>query len=85
MDLKKIKNTTLILSFYALIFIYFIIFFTKLHPITISDTDDWTYLFINRKAIPLWKNWNPIRILPEVLMPLISEISTYILGGGGLF
>lgn len=85
MDLKKIKNTTLILSFYALIFIYFIIFFTKLHPITISDTDDWTYLFINRKAIPLWKNWNPIRILPEVLMPLISEISTYILGGGDFF
>ena len=79
MDLKKIKNTTLVLSFYGLIFIYFIIFFTKIHPIMVSDTDDWNYFFNHRKAIPLWKNWNLVRVLPEVLMPLISEISTYVI------
>lgn len=45
----------------------------------VSDTDDWNYFFNHRKAIPLWKNWNPVRVLPEVLMPLISEISTYVI------
>lgn len=73
----ELKKRIFLASFYALIFIYFIVFFTKLHPIILSDTDDWLYAFKVREAIPLWKVWNPSRIFAETLMPVVSEICAY--------
>lgn len=79
MDLNKSKNKIFLIIFYMSIFIYFIIFYTKLHPIILSDTDDWLYAFNAREAVPLWKSWNPTRVLAETLMPLVSEICSYVI------
>lgn len=79
MDFKKIKNKNCSGIIYILVFAYFIVFFTKIHPIILSDTDDWLYAFSNREAIPLWRSWNPSRIFAETFMPVISEICTYLI------
>lgn len=55
-------------------FLIVLLFFTVVHPLYIYDMDDWTYVIQTRKEIPLWKNWNPTRVLPETLMPLTAEI-----------
>ena len=63
--------------FMGAIFVFVLMFFTQIHPIIIFDTDDWCYAYIHRSALPLWKAWNPIRIFPEVFMPLVSMIGVY--------
>lgn len=60
--------------FLITVFLSLFVFFTVVHPLYIYDGDDWTYIIQTRKAIPLWKNWNPTRVLPETLMPLVAEI-----------
>lgn len=57
----------------------FYYFFTRIHPIILSDTDDWFYAFNNREAVPLWKDWNPSRVFAEILMPFVSEICAYVI------
>lgn len=49
-------------------------FFIKIHPLYIYDTDDWTYISYSRPAWPTVKQWNPTKILPEILMPLSAEL-----------
>lgn len=51
-------------------------FFLHAHPIMIFDTDDWTYLSFTRssKLLPSKDEWNPIKVLPENLMPLSSYL-----------
>lgn len=49
-------------------------FFTVAHPLYIYDTDDWTYIASHRHALPMVQQWNPIKILPETLMPFVAEI-----------
>lgn len=61
--------------FILLVFIYIFIFFFYLHPITLSDTDDWIFLTHHRDAWPLWRGWNPIRVFAEVTIPAISNAS----------
>ena len=56
------------------VFIGFFIFFAVVHPLYVYDTDDWGYIIAQRKAIPIWKDWNPTRVLPETLMPLVAEL-----------
>lgn len=76
---KKLKNKIWLVGFYVLIFIYFMVFFAKLHPIILSDTDDWCYAYDYREAIPLWKSWNPTRIFAETVMPVLSGICAYVI------
>lgn len=64
--------------FFGMIFLFFVIFFTTIHPIILFDMDDWYYAFIHRAAIPLWKYWNPIRMFAEVFMPIVSMIGAYV-------
>ena len=52
--------------------------FYSIHPIVIFDTDDWTYAYRHRDAVPLWNAWNPARVFPEVFMPLASTIGVYV-------
>lgn len=41
-------------------------------PIVPFDTDDWCYMGYYRLPIPIWGDWNPSRVLPEVMMPYVS-------------
>lgn len=59
----------------AIVFSCFFIFFTVAHPLYIYDIDDWTYISYSRQAWPSTNNWNPTRIMPETIMPLVSEIA----------
>ena len=61
--------------FFFLVFCFFFIFFFYLHPISISDTDDWIFLTHHRDAYPIAGGWNPIRVFAEVTIPAISYVS----------
>lgn len=73
------KNNSVELAWYLVVFIFLLIWFTRIHPLSVLDGDDWTYISYSRTALPLWKDWNPSRVLPEVLMPLCSSIAAYAL------
>lgn len=54
------------------------IFFFEVHPLVPFDTDDWTYLGYYREAFPLWGNWNPTRVFPEVLIPNMAYLASFV-------
>lgn len=57
------------------IFLFIFVFFTQVHPIYPYDADDWTYLYRWRDAYPSTTQYNPTRVLPEVLTPICGEIA----------
>lgn len=59
------------------VFLFFLLFFFKLHPIMIFDTDDWLYAYAQRTALLQWKGWNPAKILPETLQPLVTLVGAF--------
>lgn len=59
----------------ATIFVFIVVFYTIMHPLYIVDTDDWAHLFYTRPIYPMWKGWNPAKVLPEILMPSVCEIA----------
>ena len=73
--MQNSSDRALYFCFTITVFAFFFIFFFWLHPITVSDTDDWTFLIFHRSALPIWNGWNPIRVFAEVTMPAVSEIS----------
>ena len=64
---------------YLSAFLFLILWFTRIHPLFVLDGDDWTYTTYVRTALPLWKDWNPSRVLPEVLMPLCSALGAWLI------
>ena len=72
------RSNKKIILFGTIIFLFCFLFFVKIHPLVISDTDDWLYFGGTRKMIPVWRLWNPAKVLPEVLFSLMGSISTYI-------
>lgn len=84
MNINKNKNEkkdkTQLILFYIAIFIFFFVFFAKIYPIIIFDTDDWSNASMTRKGIPVWKEFNPIKVLPETMMKIVTKLSsTFIL------
>lgn len=75
----QLKNKVQSLFVFGGVFIVLYIFFTRIHPLIIYDTDDWTYISSTRDAFPLMESWNPGRILPEILMPLCASVATWVL------
>lgn len=75
--MNKNEKRFLLLLFFG-IFIFFSIWFYDIHPIILFDTDDWYYSYRHRHPIPLWGSWNPVRVFPEVFMPIVSSIGAYI-------
>lgn len=71
---REFRANLIAVIFWAVVFIGFFVYFTFVHPLYVYDTDDWLYIIPQRKAIPIWKNWNPTRVLPETLMPLVAEL-----------
>lgn len=72
--MKKEYRTLVILEQVA-IGAFLIFFFAKWCPLVPYDADDWIYLAYDRLPIPIWGDWNPSRVLPETLMPLVGRIS----------
>ena len=77
--LKKSKYEKIITCcFFLTVFLFCFLFFTKINPIMIFDTDDWTYIRYSRPALPIWGDWNPCRVLPETLMSLCSSFGVFV-------
>lgn len=62
--------------FFSLIFIITLVFFTLIHPLYIFDSDDWINIGLERPFIPDTNCFNPIKVFPEILFPLVSIFST---------
>lgn len=73
------KKTLWQAAWYLLIFAFAYVWFTRVHPLVIFDADDWTYLTPDREAWPIWGEWNPAKVFPEVFMPLCSTIGSFLL------
>ena len=76
--LKKIRNEGTLAFSIAAVFVLVFIFFTIAHPVVPYDCDDWRYLGQFRRPLPEMDQWNPSRILPEVLTPLAGIFAAFI-------
>lgn len=61
------------------VFLFLFIFFTFVQPLAVFDGDDWAYLSMHRAPIPKIGDWNPTRILPEVLLPVVGYLAAYVI------
>lgn len=73
------KEHVLLIGFSTFIFLSMLLFFLKIHPLIIYDADDWLYASYFRLPIPIWNDWNPSRVFPEIFMPLCSTLAVYLL------
>lgn len=67
------------IGFFLIIFFIVFAFFTKAYLLVPYDGDDWANLSLMRNAVPVWKGYNPIKILPEDLFPLVGLIAAYVM------
>ncbi len=75
--IKWMKSHFSILVFLS-IFIWFLVFYTHIHPVYVFSGDDWTYISNGRSAIPSLNEWNPSRIFPETIMPTIAAFAIHV-------
>lgn len=73
------KNNKCQLFWYVFVFAFMFLWFTQIHPLVIYDSDDWSFVSFVRSGLPSWKSWNPARVLPETLMPLVCNLSAHLL------
>lgn len=69
-NIPKAKVLSLMFSIFA----FFMYFFTIAHPVYPFDIDDWGNMISMRWAHPIPYDWNPTKVLPEMLLPLCTEI-----------
>ena len=69
----------LITIWYLSIFAFFCFWFTQILPLVVYDTDDWNYIGYVRSAHPIWGDWNPAKVFPEIIMPFFSSLGRYLL------
>lgn len=70
---RQSKRYVLIIQ--VLIGLFLLFFYAKWCPLALYDTDDWIYIAYDRAPIPIWGGWNPSKVLPETLMPLVGRMS----------
>ena len=73
--MKQTKKYLIIAQ--ILLFIALLIFFIELCPLVIYNFDDWLYISQMRIPLPIWKGWNPTRVLPESFMPFCGWIAAH--------
>lgn len=61
------------------LFLCFFGFYSRIVPIIPFDTDDWYYMGYYRIPLPIWGDWNPSRVLPEILMPNLSILAAHVI------
>lgn len=67
-----------IILYFAIIFMGLFIFFTQVHGLVPYDGDDWVNLSQMRAAIPKWQGFNPVKVLPEDLFPIVGYLAAYV-------
>lgn len=65
--------------FYLGIFGFLFLWFSRIHALVVFDADDWTYLAYVRATTPVWGEWNPAKVFPEVVYPFVSTLAAYLL------
>lgn len=60
----------------ALIAISMFVFFTSIAPLIPFDADDWLFCGTMRGPYPLWHGFNPTRVLPELLQPMVAKFAS---------
>lgn len=77
--MKIKKETPWEAAWYLLVFAFLYVWFTQVHPLVVFDADDWTYLTPDREAWPIWGEWNPAKVFPEIFMPMCSTVGSFLL------
>ena len=78
LDEIKPRDRRIYLAIFAGVFLFLFIFFSQVNPLLLLDGDDWTYIAFPREALPYPGDWNPARVLPEVLMPAVGNIAAHL-------
>lgn len=65
--------------FYLALFVFFVIFYTNIHPIVPYSSDDWENLYRIRPPFPSLHCWNPTKIFPECFEPVVGSLSAFFL------
>ena len=67
------------LNFLAMLvmFLVLFVFFSRVHPLVIYSSDDWGNISGMRYPWPMRGIWNPIKVLPEILMPMAGYVAAY--------
>lgn len=76
--MKRLSKNIHILMGIVLFFCFFV-FYSRIVPIVPFDTDDWYYMGYYRIPLPIWGDWNPSRVLPEILMPNLSVLAAHVI------
>lgn len=61
-----------------LLVIILFMFFTKISPLVLFDSDDWINISNYRLPIPIMGAWNPSRVFPEFLMSSVGWVSAFV-------
>jgi len=61
-------------GFLLCVFAFTAVYFISSRPLIVSNGDDWVYTAFTRSALPMWKGWNPGKVLPEVFLPLCAQL-----------
>lgn len=77
--MNKHHDIILNVVFYAIIFLVYIVFYGIIHPVVPFDSDDWLFISTTRHPYPSLELWNPTKLLPECLEPIIALAATYFL------
>ena len=64
--MEKRLQKPLYAAFFLSIFFFLFFWFFRLHPLIPFNGDDWTYLAYARLATPIWGDWNPAKVFPEI-------------------
>lgn len=74
MNLRQSWGTAL---FFAAVFLFFLVFFTEVHPLVLFNGDDWSGVSLFRVPLPNPSAWNPVKLLPECSMSLVALFSAF--------
>lgn len=76
----KRQEKVIVSIFFLVIFVFFVVLYTRIVPLVIFNMDDWDFIsFGNKRFLPDWGSWNPSRVLPEMLMPFVAQLSVYLI------
>lgn len=60
-----------------IIFLCLFIYFTQVSPLVPFDADDWSFLGTMRLPVPMWGVFNPSKVLPETIGPIVGSIAAF--------